>query len=182
VIVLAVDPGYRESAWVTYDGARIHDHGIEPNEHLLDRLNGGMRGFGVVPPTINAVVFEQIESFGMAVGREVFETVFWTGRLYQAAGRITTRTERMTRREVKVHLCNSSKAKDSNIRTALIDRFGGSRESAIGIKAHKGPLYGITSDKWAALAVAVTWWDTRREDVQAVAAQFTDPPKSESRC
>ena len=30
-------------------------------------------------PSMEAVVFEQVESYGMAVGREVFETVFQTG-------------------------------------------------------------------------------------------------------
>ena len=37
------------------------------------------------------------------------------------------------RQEVKLHLCNSARAKDANIRQALIDRFGG-KDKAIGRK------------------------------------------------
>lgn len=33
------------------------------------------------------------------------------------------------------------------------------KEKAIGKKATPGPLYGVVGDEWAALAVAVTWWD-----------------------
>jgi hypothetical protein len=62
------------------------------------------------------------------------------------------------RATVKAHLCRSAKAKDSNVRQALIDLFGG-KENAIGTKKTPGPLYGISGDVWAALAVAVTWYD-----------------------
>jgi hypothetical protein len=64
----------------------------------------------------------------------------------------------MVRRDVKMHICGQMKAKDSNIRAALIDRFGG-KERAIGRKASPGPLFGITADRWAALALAITWLD-----------------------
>jgi len=59
---------------------------------------------------------------------------------------------------VKLHLCGSARAKDTNIRQALIDRYGGS--AAIGKKAAPGPLYGVSKDVWSALAVAVTAADT----------------------
>jgi hypothetical protein len=48
------------------------------------------------------------------------------------------------------------KAKDANIRQALIDIYGGN-DKAIGNKKTPGPLYGIKGDLWAALAVAVTF-------------------------
>ncbi len=103
------------------------------------------------------LVIEQIESFGMAVGREVFETVFWTGRFAEAW--CPKRFERMPRREVKQHLCRSARATDSNIRQALIDRFGPGTDKAFGKKKAPGPLFGITGHKIAALAVAITWFD-----------------------
>jgi hypothetical protein len=86
----------------------------------------------------------------------VFETVFWIGRFCQAwRGEYV----RIHRREVKLHLCNSARAKDANVRQALIDRFGPGKDRAIGKKASKGPLYGFKSDLWAALGVAVTVGD-----------------------
>ena len=58
-----------------------------------------------------------------------------------------------------MHLCGHPRAKDPNIRQALLDRFGPGREKALGTKKAPGALYGIKGDEWAALAVAITWWD-----------------------
>jgi hypothetical protein len=98
----------------------------------------------------------------MAVGAEVFDTVLWAGRFAEAAHRVTV--VMLPRRAVKLALCGDSRAKDANIRQALIDRFGGS--AAIGRKAAPGPLYGISRDVWSALAIAVTY-TLSREGVEA---------------
>lgn len=149
--VLAVDPGPVRSAWVLYDGAKVLMHGHEENRHVKDvlwqRLQEG-----------DAAVFEQVQSFGMPVGAEVFETVFWTGRFYELTCQSLGIPNRLPRRDVKLHLCASARAKDSNVRQALIDRFGG-KDKAIGKKASPGPLYGVKADCWQALALAVTWCD-----------------------
>jgi len=57
---------------------------------------------------------------------------------------------------VKLHLTQTRRAKDANIRQALIDRYGPGKALAVGLKATPGPLYGLTGDCWSALAVAVT--------------------------
>lgn len=156
--VLAIDPGSEQSAFVLFDGVRVLDHGITDNAELLDRIT--QRLFGG-PGYIT--VIEQIESFGMAVGRSTFETVFWSGRFAQAAGDF----DRLPRSTIKLHLCQLKRAKDANIRQALIDRFGG--ELAKGTKKNPGPIHGVTSHKLSALAVAVTWWDLNQERIQGVA-------------
>jgi hypothetical protein len=67
-------------------------------------------------------------------------------------------------------------AKDANIRQALIDRFGGSKEAAIGTIKRQGPLYGVKGHEFAALAVAVTWIETRSTHAQRIVpAQTTGP-------
>lgn len=136
--VFAVDPGPKESAFVEWDGDRIIQHDKQPNECLL-----ALR-------TRAQPVIEMIASLGMPVGAEVFDTCIWIGKFMQAWGS----AELMFRREVKLHLCNDSRAKDGNIRQALIDRLG-----APGTKANPGVTYGISGDEWQALALAVTWWD-----------------------
>ncbi len=156
--VLAIDPGSEQSAWVLWDGERAIDHDKQTNAAVLQHC----ATLGVNPRfnygVVDAVVIEQIASYGMAVGAEVFETVFWSGRFWQAC--YGDKKHRLYRREVKLHLCGQARAKDSNIRQALIDRFGG-KPTAIGKKASPGPLYGITGDCWAALALAITFHDTR---------------------
>lgn len=150
--ILAIDPGPERSAFVYLDNGRVSEFGIVPNPQLLSlelpRLDN----------SFTPLVVEQIAAMGMAVGAEVFETVFWSGRFVQAW---CGRWDRVKRHEVKMHLCGNTRAKDANIRQALIDRFGPSKAEAIGIKKRPGPLYGISADCWSALAVAITWLDTK---------------------
>jgi hypothetical protein len=65
------------------------------------------------------------------------------------------------RREVKIHLCGSMKAKDANVRQVLLDRYGPGKAKAVGLKRSPGPLYGFSKDLWSALAVGITWIETR---------------------
>jgi hypothetical protein len=94
----------------------------------------------------------------MAVGEEVFETVFWSGRFAEAVNPVPV--ARLGRRAVKLAICGDSRAKDPNIRQALIDRYGG-KECAIGTKHLPGPLHAIVRDVWAALALGVAWLEAR---------------------
>lgn len=159
IICYAIDPGYETSAIVAWDGTMILEHAIERNESVLDYLRHE------APYAHGPLVIEMIESFGMAVGRTTFETVFWSGRFAEAWH--PHRVDRITRREVKLHLCGHARATDSNIKQAIVDRFGPSTENAIGRKATPGPLYGIKQHCWSALAVALTWHDTRRSATAA---------------
>lgn len=153
--ILAIDPGTERSAWLSFDTSRgleeVVAFGIQPNAELAEWLRFGGTGFD----ERSTVVIEKVESFGMAVGAEVFETVYWSGRFAEAAR--PARVERIGRRAIKVALCGSARANDANIRAALLDRFGG--RAAVGTKAAPGPLYGIAKDVWSALAVAVVYAD-----------------------
>lgn len=71
------------------------------------------------------VIIEMIASYGMAVGKEVFDTCVWIGRFKQISESQDIEVEYIYRKDEKINICNSMKAKDSNIRQALIDRFGG---------------------------------------------------------
>ena len=154
--ILAIDPGTVQSAWVVWNGSLV-EFGIEPNVDLIDRLRSWHNEARIGEhPFLDVAVIEKIESYGMAIGAEVFATVHWSGR-FEEALYPSTPVVRLSRRDVKLHLCNDSRAKDPNIRQELLDRFGG--KSATGTKKAPGPLYGVHSDLWAALAVAVTYLD-----------------------
>lgn len=178
VIIYAIDPGTEKSALVTFNDWLEVDGFIMSNEGLLVTLRS--KAFRQVPAIL---AIERIEARGMAVGETTFETVHWAGRFMEAWETATggLPVNRITRRTIKVHLCGDTKAKDPNIRQALIDRFGGSdairkakkcpstrkdgheacpRCAGTGLLSSAGPLAGITSHMWAALAVAVTCADT----------------------
>lgn len=155
---LAIDPGPTRSAWLLLVDGQPGGFAIEDNEALLDRLR---RLTPVMPKDpASTIVIERIEAMGMSVGAETFETVYWSGRFAEATDMLGYRVDRVTRRAVKLHLCGTPRAKDPNVRQALIDRFGGD-SVARGSKAAPGPLYGIANDVWAALAVGVTWFDAQ---------------------
>ena len=103
---------------------------------------------------IDKLIIEMIASYGMAVGKEVFETCVWIGRFVELARLQGIETQYIYRKEEKMNICNSMKAKDSNIRQALIDRFG-----VVGTKKNPGWFYGVSKDVWAAIAVGVTYYD-----------------------
>lgn len=143
MIVLALDPGTTETGWVRYLNGSVLMSGVMSNDSML---------FSLAESSIvgaDVVAIEWIESYGMPVGREVFETVRWIGR-FQQAWRDPDAVLFIPRREVKVELCGSARAKDANVRQALLDRVG-----AQGTKKSPGPTYGVKSHAWSALAVAV---------------------------
>ena len=144
MIILGIDPGPKESAYVYYDGKHIIAHDYRSNGDLLSL-------FFLSPPGHDIVVIEWIEGYGLTVGKETFETCYWVGRFSQADGM----AHRIGRKAIKSHLCNTTQARDRDIRMALIDKLG-----EPGTKKKPGPTYGIVGDEWSALAVAVTWAET----------------------
>ena len=155
--ILAVDPGPTESAYVVYD--TVTKCPIEwekvTNEKVLKVITLS---------DSNSFAIECIASYGMAVGATVFETCIWVGRFIQCwCGKHDP--IRVYRREVKLHLCGLARAKDSNIRQAIIDRYGPTKQIAVGLKASPGVLYGMKADCWQALGVAITAAETRLGDL-----------------
>jgi len=153
--ILAIDPGTTQSAWCFFDGVKVINSGIFENEELLAKL----RGWDL---SECRVAIEMIASYGMPVGKEVFETCVWIGRFFEVVDS-EAYPALVYRKDVKLHLCQSPRAKDPNVRQALIDRFeptGGGKIPQIGTSKQPGPLYGVSSHIWAALAVAVTYHDT----------------------
>jgi len=141
---MAIDPGTTHSGVVYMDRGEVIAAGVDSNADVLVQ----------VARNPGPLAIEMIASYGMAVGKEVFETCLWIGRFMQAYPK-PERVRLVYRQEVKMHLCKSPRAKDANIRQALIDLYGGKAE-AIGTVKKQGPLYGVKSHAWAALAVAVT--------------------------
>lgn len=150
--IIGLDPGPTQSAYVVWDGEKILTAYEDTNEFVLERLATDYKFI----ETKHILVIEKIESYGMAVGAEVFETCYWSGIFAQSFG--LSKTARLGRGAIKLHICGSKRANDSNVRQAILDRFGG-KEVAFGKKAAPGPLYGITGHRMSAFAVALTYYD-----------------------
>ena len=160
--LLAVDPGTDQSSWVVWDGARVLTFGTDANEDLLISLEG-QEGMTSPFDDIQYMAVEMIASYGMPVGREVFETCVWIGKFLHAWKPRSYR--QIFRREVKLELCGSPRAKDANVRRAILDRVGPQ-----GTKKNPGPTYGFKKDEWAALGVAlVAWGDLHQSPNRAIA-------------
>lgn len=172
--LLAIDPGSEITAWVLFDDGRIHDRDFTENHAMAMSLF-----------QVSHVAVEYMRPRGMPTSKEEMDTQFWAGRFIQehAARKLIPWTP-IYRHDVKLHLCGNARAKDPNIRQALIDRYGGEsvaignkkcrkckgkgtykRETCSECEGSKwlhppGPLAGIHDDLWSALAIGVTWLDT----------------------
>jgi len=150
-MILAIDPGCTESAYV------ILDRNLKPVE--FDKIENTW----LLPKLLDDeftkkfqhFAIEMVASYGMPVGKEVFETCVWIGKFDQALfGKNKTRKFIYRKTDVCMNLCHTTKAKDANIRQALIDRFG-----PVGTKRNPGWFYGFRADIWSAYAIGVTYAD-----------------------
>lgn len=158
-VITAIDPGPTESAFCVINAVRrpIWFDKV-PNDVLLMQLRSGAeRG------PVDQYAIEMIAAYGMPVGADVFDTCVWIGRFQEAISHVTGSDALLIKRNpVKVHHCHSSKAKDSNIRQALVDRFAkGQRNHGKGTKDAPGWFHGFHRDVWQAYALAVYVADTQ---------------------
>lgn len=156
--LLAIDPGNEYSAFVLLDDS-LHPlyHEKLKNEQLLEKWIPNLLRHGVTDLAI-----EMIASYGMAVGKSIFDTCMWVGRFWEACNAVSNK-ELIYRMEEKQALCHNSRAKDANIRQALVDRFApNTPNGGKGSKKAPGFFYGFAADQWAAMAVGVTYCDLYR--------------------
>lgn len=155
--IIAIDPGTTDGAYVVWDceNNKLIKSDILPNAELLEFIK--QQQF------TDAVYCEMIACYGMAVGKETFETCVWIGRCEQICADRGWSFKRVYRLPVKVHHCHSARAKDPNVRQALLDKYG-----IVGTKKNPGPLAGIASHMWSALAIATyisETWDNPPKDL-----------------
>lgn len=157
-VILAIDPGNEQSAFCLMNAYTYRPlvHGKVDNKELL-RLIDTM--------AFHVAVIERVSCFGMPVGRDVFDTCEWIGRFAQAFDERMIPVDYIYRPEEKINLCYSAKAKDANIKAALIERFAQhDYKNGKGTKTNPDWFYGFSADRWAAYAVGCTWLDKQKEN------------------
>lgn len=153
-MVLAIDPGTRESGFVVWNGSKVIESGVAANDLMLRNIAR------LLAEGSEILAIEQIGHYGrgMPAGKEVFDTCRWIGRFTQhwidvCAEKYPDRwgnTYCVLRPSVKTHLCGTPRAKDPNVRQAVFDRLG-----KPGTKREPGVTYGVTSHAVQALALAL---------------------------
>lgn len=144
-LIAGVDPGTTESHVVIFDPS--HRKAVEAmslsNAETAEALRRWSQKY-------IEVAVEGMDPRGLRLGRETMDTLVWIGRFLEASGGVE-----VSRNAVRLHLCGSSRADDTAIRTVLLDKLGPK-----GTKKAPGPTYGISKHLWQALAVAVTYAET----------------------
>lgn len=145
--VLALDVGTTETGacLIEYPSYRPVDFGKLDNEELMNIVGNG---------NYDILVYEEFQCYGMPIGQSTIKSITWNGRYIQKALDLGKTVDFVYRKDEKINLCKTMKAKDSNIRQALIDRFGD-----VGNKQAPGFFYGFKKDIWSAYAVGVTYLD-----------------------
>lgn len=150
--IFAIDPGNTESAYaiISMPDFQLLDFGKVENHFLL-------RDIPFFASMNDHFAIEMVASYGMPVGKDVFETCVWIGRFIQAAEK---QHHFVYRKDEKLCLCFDSRAKDGNIRQALIDRYAKfDFKSGKGTKKKPDTFYSVAKDAWQAIAVAVTHYE-----------------------
>ena len=159
-MIIAIDPGNIESAYVVVDEKTygIAAFGKCPND--------AVRNLWALRSLENQkTAIEMVASYGMPVGKEVFDTCVWIGRFTECAARYGSPVTYIPRLDEKMHICHDSRASDANIRRALIDRFAKhDLKNGKGTKKNPDYFHGFSRDVWAAFAVAVTYIDRMKEE------------------
>ncbi len=149
--IIGLDPGSEKSAFIYWDGKKILDKGIYPNEELIDILIDDYCDVASIAEDI-VLAIESMVYIPNNAGKEIIDTIFWSGRFYQAW---QGEKELVPRYKVRIALCGKMQSNDKVVRDILISRFG-----APGIKKNPNPItYGLKSHLWAAFALAVTHMD-----------------------
>lgn len=156
-MILAIDPGNIESGIVLLDESlKPIEAGKYTNENVRYELRRNILKYG---HDLN-IAIEMVACYGMAVGASVFDTCVWIGRFKEMAEEHNMNVTYIYRKDEKMNLCGSMKAKDSNIVQALIDRFApNTPNKGKGNKKEPGWFYGFKKDIWQAYAVGVTYHD-----------------------
>ena len=166
--ILAIDPGNAKSAYALLRWTGMDDRSMEvlsygklDNDTFMAQVKETAQEEGALDTAI-----EMIASYGMAVGFEVFETCVFIGRLQEAlapytVGGLFPRPYLVYRKDEKLDLCGNPRAKDANIRRALIERYARhDMQNGRGTKKNPDIFHGVSADCWAAIAVGVTFRDT----------------------
>lgn len=152
--ILAIDPGTTDSAYVICDRTTLKPINFEKidNNALLWNLPEMIIG-----QDVSHVAIEYMQSYGMGVGKETFETCYFIGRMTERilSNTVINKIVPIYRNEEKIGTVGNMRANDAAIRHFLIDTFAEHDfKNGKGTKASPDWFYGFKKDIWQAYAQA----------------------------
>lgn len=168
--VIGIDPGTTESGIVRIgDDYKIFYADKVENDWMIEFLR-------TITPSIECVVVESIQSYGMQMGASTIQTCYMIGRIVQVCKDLLLPCKLIPRPEYGKAIIGSNKVNDALIRTALENRFGsydkGKAEKKLKDGTIKqayvpdGPLVLLQgpSDKRSAYAIACYYLDMEKQN------------------
>jgi len=170
VIALGVDPGPEYSGLVI---ARCEEGPLPvvlyaaqavTRRVIVDTLRHGVLDpdGGVFWLRANLAVIEWVQSYGRVVGATVLETARTCGYLQAMAEPQGVEVRYLTRPRVNTILTGLPSAPAAGVHEAIRDRYraaglatGGGADPLRGTHGQPGPLHGVSSHAWDALAVLI---------------------------
>ncbi len=171
-LILGIDPGPVTSGVILYDPVRsrvLEAWAKMPTADALEavrkRALSDKEGAYWCLRRVH-LAMEHIVSYGAPIGKSTIDTIEPIGRIKEAWSREDANATYLSRPEILKHLTGAANSKASDCNYCIRKRFGGD-DLAVGTKKQPGPLYGVTSHAWSALAVAVVASDLLRKEGKA---------------
>jgi hypothetical protein len=151
-LILGIDPGPVTSGVVLYDPVRgivLEASAAMPTREVLEMV----RAYRWDEWDLSTchLSMEMIVSYGQRIGMETIGTIEYIGRIKEAWSRGDAFTTYKSRPEIIAHLTGAKSASEKDVKFRLTELHPG----GTGTKKSPGPLYGVTSHAWSAMAVAV---------------------------
>lgn len=163
-MIVAIDPGEKKSGYVIVNNSQLIESGVFLNNRLIERLS--------IMSEPDILGIEAMSSYGRRVGENVFNTCIWIGR-FQQTWYDPESVHLIKRKTVVNNITGNPKSGDSQVRRSLLRLYeptGGGKIPEVGIRKQPGPLFGISTHAWQALAVALyleKMLDLKRRDYEA---------------
>lgn len=161
--ILGIDPGPEYGAVIVHECARgnrtvewVEGKCVLDLGRVIDRADS-------VGAPFDALVIESIAPAGLPLGHDLLKAIRLEERMVFAAEMRHLEVHRIKRREVKLHLLGKAAGTDAQVNAALraawCARLDCDEKQLRGTKKSPGPLYGVTSHAWPALACVETFLD-----------------------
>ena len=178
--ILGIDPSNKASAFCLVELPTLKpiDFGFLKEDDMLDYVEN-------CPCDDDKVVYlaiEGMQNLGQVIGKDVFNTAYLVGRLYERASLVPILDGYWTdtklsdtficghsykdiklifrNQEKKVICGKASRVKDKDIRQALINRFAKfDHKNGKGSKQNQDWFYGFSKDVWQAYGICLTAYE-----------------------